>query len=324
MTVVAVGVFVTTYLLIASEKVNRVAAALGGAGVMLALGIIDSEHAFFSHESGIDWNVIFLLLGTMIIVGTIQQTGLFEYLAIWSAKRARGRPFRIMATFVLITAIASTVLNNVTTVLLIAPVTVLVCERLRLRPVPFLIAEVMASNIGGIATLIGDPPNIIIAGRANLSFNDFLIHLAPLVALLMVGYLGLCRWLFRREFTYRPELLDEIMALKEREAIRDRRLLITSLVVLVLVIGAFVLSSALDIEPSVVALLGAGVLILVTKITAEEAVREVEWPTLVFFMALFVMVGGLIQVGVIEDLSRFVTSVTAGRLFLTTMPAFRS
>ena len=159
----------------------------------MALGVVGSADAFFSHETGIDWNVIFLLLGMMIIVGVLRQTGVFEYLAIWAAKRARGPPLRIMVLLVLITAVASALLDNVTTVLLIAPVTLLVCDRLAINPVPFLIAEVMASNIGGTATLVGDPPNIIIASRAGLSFNDFLVHLAPIVIVVLVVFVAMCR-----------------------------------------------------------------------------------------------------------------------------------
>ena len=161
-----IAAFAAAYVLIATERIHRVAAALSGAAAMVLLGVVDAHTAFFSEETGVDWNVIFLLLGMMIIVSIIKQTGVFEYLAIWSAKRARGRPFAILVMFVVITAAASALLDNVTTVLLIAPVTLLVCERLGVPPVPFLIAEAMASNIGGTATLIGDPPNIIIASRA--------------------------------------------------------------------------------------------------------------------------------------------------------------
>ena len=199
----AVAVFAVAYVLIATERIHRVAAALGGAVLMLLLGATDAEHAFFSEEAGIDWNVLFLLAGMMLIVAVLQRTGVFEYVAIWAAKRARGRPFRVMVILVLVTAVASAVLDNVTTVLLIAPVTFLVCERLAVPVAPFLIAEALASNIGGTATLVGDPPNIIIASRAGLSYNDFLVHLAPLVLVLLVVFIGLCRWLFRAAFTLR-------------------------------------------------------------------------------------------------------------------------
>ena len=182
MAVVAVVVFLAAYILIATERVPKMVTALAGAGVILAFGVASSEDAFYSHDTGIDWDVIFLLLGMMIIVGILRQTGVFEYIAIWAAKRAKGSPFRVMVLLVLITAFASALLDNVTTVLLIAPVTLLVCERLGVSPVPFLIAEVLSSNIGGAATLIGDPPNIIIASRSGLTFNDFLVHMTPIAA----------------------------------------------------------------------------------------------------------------------------------------------
>ncbi|TMR94788.1 ArsB/NhaD family transporter [Nonomuraea basaltis] len=316
---VAVAAFLTAYTLIATEKVHRVAAALGGAGIMLLIHATDANAAFFDEAAGIDWNVIFLLLGMMIIVGVLKQTGVFEYLAIWAAKRARGRPFRLMVLLVLITATASALLDNVTTVLLIAPVTFLVCERLALPVAPFLIAEAMASNIGGTATLIGDPPNIIIASRGGLTFNDFLIHLAPLIIVLLGVFVGLCRWLFRKSFIYDPERAAEIMALNEREAIADRRLLWQSLAVLALVMAAFVLHPVLHYEPSVVALLGAGVLVAATKVTTEDAIGEVEWPTLVFFAGLFVMVGALVETGVIRLISEAAAQATQGQVALTTM-----
>ncbi|WP_043635135.1 ArsB/NhaD family transporter [Nonomuraea candida] len=316
---VTAAVFVLAYALIATEKVHRVAAALGGAGIMLAIHATDAGTAFFDEATGIDWNVIFLLLGMMIIVGVLKRTGVFEYLAIWAAKRARGRPYQLMVLLVVITAVASALLDNVTTVLLIAPVTFLVCERLALPAAPYLIAEVMASNIGGAATLVGDPPNIIIASRANLSFNDFLVHMAPMVVVLMVVFVGLCRVLFRRSFRYDPARAAEIMSLNEREAIKDRRLLAQSLVVLVLVLVAFVLHPVLHYEPSVVAILGAGVLVAATRVTATEAIGEVEWPTLTFFAGLFVMVGALVHTGVIGQISHAAAGATEGRLGLATM-----
>jgi Na+/H+ antiporter NhaD/arsenite permease-like protein len=188
----SVAIFTVAYILIATEKIHRVAAALGGAALMLLIGATDAEHAFFSEHAGIDWNVIFLLLGMMLIVAVLQRTGAFEYVAIWAAKKAKGRPYRLMVILVLVTAVASAALDNVTTVLLIAPVTFLVCERLGVPVAPFLIAEALASNIGGAGTLVGDPPNIIIASRAGLSYHDFLIHMGPIVVLLMVVFIVLC------------------------------------------------------------------------------------------------------------------------------------
>ncbi|WP_327287896.1 ArsB/NhaD family transporter [Streptomyces sp. NBC_01198] len=299
----AVAVFAGTYTLIISEKVHRVAAALGGAGLMLLIGATDDTSAFYSVDSGIDWNVIFLLMGMMVIVGVLKRTGLFEYLAIWAVKKARARPFRVMVMLIVITAIASALLDNVTTVLLVAPVTLLVCERLALPAAPFLIAEVFASNIGGTATLVGDPPNIIIGSRAGLTFNDFLVHLAPLAAVLVLVLIALARIMFRASFVYDPERAAQIMALDEREAIRDPRMLVQGLTVLALVIAGFVLHPVLDFAPSIVALLGAGLLVAISAADTNEVLAEVEWPTLAFFAGLFVMIGGLIETGVISRVS---------------------
>ena len=314
--VLVVAAFTAAYVLIATERIHRVTAALFGAAAMVVLGVVDTQVAFFSEETGVDWNVIFLLLGMMVIVSVIKQTGVFDYVAIWAAKRARGRPFAVMVLLVLITAVASALLDNVTTVLLIAPVTLLLCDRLGLPPVPFLIAEALASNIGGAATLIGDPPNIIIASRADLSFNDFVINLAPIVVILMVVFIGMCRLLFRHAFQYDEERVASVMALNERDMIRDRRLLIRSGVVLAAVMVGFVAHSALHIEPSLVALLGAGTLVAVSDLDPPQFLEEVEWPTLVFFMGLFIMVGALVEVGVIARLGEMVTNAVGERFFL--------
>lgn len=316
MTIAVVVVFVAAYILIATERIHRVNAALGGAAAMVLLGVVDAHVAFFSERTGVDWNVIFLLFGMMVIVSVLKQTGIFDYLAIWSAKRVRGRPFALMVMLVCITAIASALLDNVTTVLLIAPVTLLVCQRLALSPVPYLIAEALASNIGGMATLVGDPPNIIIASRADLSFNDFIINLAPLSVILMVVFIGLCRIMFRRFFVYDEERVAAVMELDERTAISDPVLLQRSLVVLALVTVGFIAHSALHVEPSLVALLGAGAIVAVAKLKPAEYLEEVEWATLVFFMGLFVMVGALVEVGVIGSLGETVTDAVGDRFFL--------
>jgi Na+/H+ antiporter NhaD/arsenite permease-like protein len=304
----AVVVFAGAYVLIATEWVHRVAAAVGGAALMVLIGATGSHVAFFSEQTGVDWNVIFLLLGMMIIVGVLRQSGLFEYLAIWAAKRARAKPFRVMALLVVITAVASALLDNVTTVLLVAPVTLLVCERLGVKPVPYLIAEAMASNIGGTATLIGDPPNIIIASRANLSFNEMAANLAPIVVVLLVVFVALSRWLFRHAFVADPERAAKVMALEEREVISDPKLLRRGLFVLAIVITAFALHSVVHLEPAVVALLGAGAMVLVSGQSSETYLADVEWETLVFFMGLFVMVGSLVHLGVIEQLGEAATT----------------
>jgi Na+/H+ antiporter NhaD/arsenite permease-like protein len=315
----AVSVFVLAYFFIATEKLHRVVAALVGACLMLLIGATDAEHAFFSEESAIDWRVIFLLLGMMLIVSIMKRTGAFEYVAIWAAKRARGRPFRVMVILVLVTAVASAALDNVTTVLLIAPVTFLVCDRLGVPVAPYLIAEALASNIGGTATLVGDPPNIIIASRAGLTYNDFLVHLAPLVVVVMIVFVGLCRWLFRSAFRYDPARAATIAQLRERDAIRDPRLLAISLAVLVMVTAAFVLHTALHLEPSVVAIVGGLLLLLLSRLDPTAVARDVEWPTLVFFAGLFVMVGALVNTGVIEVISQAATAAVEGRLLLASL-----
>jgi Na+/H+ antiporter NhaD/arsenite permease-like protein len=315
----AVAVFAAAYVFIATEWVHRVAAALGGAAVMLLIGATDAEHAFFSPESGIDWNVIFLLVGMMLIVSVLKRTGAFEYVAIWAAKRARGRPFRVMVILVVVTALASAALDNVTTVLLIAPVTFLVCDRLAVPVAPYLIAEVMASNIGGTATLVGDPPNIIIASRGGLTYNDFLIHLAPLIVVIMFAFVALCRWLFRRAFRYDPARASTIATLRERDAIRDPRLLAISMAVMAAVTVAFVLHTVLHVEPAVVAMIGGLALLALSRLDAGGVAHDVEWPTLVFFAGLFVMVGALVNTGVIKVVSEAAAEAVEGRLLLASI-----
>lgn len=319
MAAVALGVFVVAYLFIATERINKVKAALGGAAVVVAVGTVGSDDIFYSRETGIDWDVIFLLLGMMVIVGVLRQTGVFEYTAIWAAKRAKGSPLRVMILLALITAGASALLDNVTTVLLIAPVTLLVCERLAINPVPFLLAEVFASNIGGTATLIGDPPNIIIGSRAGLSFNDFLIHVAPLVVIAMAVFLAVLPVLFRGSFTVEPDRVAEVMSLNEREAIRDVRLLVKCGVVLVAVFAAFIGHSVIHVEPSVVALLGAGVLIVISGVERMHYLGSVEWETLLFFAGLFILVGALVKTGVIARVAEFAGTATGGSPLLAAM-----
>ncbi len=316
---IAVAVFVAAYVFIATEWVHKTLAALAGAGLVVALGVVGSEQVFYSQDTGIDWDVIFLLLGMMIIVSVLRRTGVFEFTAIWAAKRAKGSPLRVMILLCLITAIASALLDNVTTVLLIVPVTLLVCDRLSINPVPFLIAEVFASNIGGAATLIGDPPNIIIASRADLTFNDFLVHMAPIVLIELVVFILILPWLFRGSFSSDPARAAEVMALNEREAIEDTGLLVKCGVVLLGVFVAFTLHSVLHVEPSIIALLGAGVLILISRSTPEQYLASVEWETLLFFVGLFIMVGALIETGVIGGLAERVATATGGDALFASM-----
>ncbi len=312
----AIAVFVIVYVVIATEWLHRTKAALIGGGVMLLIGALDEHSAFYSEDTGIAWSVIFLLFGMMVIVGIIKQTGAFEYLAIWAVKRARGRPYPALVLLCLITAAASALLDNVTTVLLIAPVTIFVCDRIGVPPAPFLIAEAIASNIGGTATLIGDPPNIIIASRSGLGFNDFLLNLGPIVVVLIVVFVVMAKWLFRDAFVYDPDKAEAVMSLEGRRAIRNLPLLRRSLVVLGIVLIAFVLHDALGLEPSVVAVLGAGALVLVSGLSTGDYLAEVEWETLAFFVGLFLMVGGLVNVGVIEWVGDRLIESVGDQLFL--------
>jgi len=316
---IAIVVFVGAYVLIATEWVHRVVVALAGAGLMLLFRIVDAHDAFHSEELGVDWNVILLLTGMMIIVGVLRQTGLFEYLAIWAARRSRGRPFVVLVLLIVITAVASALLDNVTTILLVAPVTVLIAERFGVPAAPFLVAEVLASNIGGTATLIGDPPNIIIGSAAGLSYTDFLVNLAPLVVVLLVVFIAMSRWLFRDALHFRPERVDEVLGLDPKETLVGGTLLPKALAVLGVVTLTFGLQEVLHYEPSVVALLGAGTLLLIAPNQLQEATQEIEWGTLLFFIGLFVMVGALVKIGVIEDLARVVVDVTGGNLLLATV-----
>ncbi|MFV0494386.1 ArsB/NhaD family transporter [Mycobacterium sp.] len=319
MSAVAVAVFVVAYILIATDRVHKTVAALTGAAIVVILPISNSHDAFYSHETGIDWDVIFLLLGMMIIVGVLRQTGVFEYVAIWSAKRAGGSPFRIMILLVLVVAVGSALLDNVTTVLLIAPVTLLVCDRLAISAIPFLMAEVFAANIGGAATLVGDPPNIIIASRADLSFDEFLVHMAPIVIIVLVVFVALLPLLFRGAFTVNSDRVADIMSLNEHEALRDRALLTKCGGVLTLVFTAFIAHPILHIQPSLAALVGAGLLILISGLKPSEYLSSVEWDTLLFFAGLFVMVGALMKTGVIDKLARGAIELSGGHEFLTVL-----
>ena len=313
--VLALTIFVVAFFFIATEKVDKTKVVLVAAGAMAVTGLIPGSEVFFSEHEGIDWNVIFLLLGMMIIVGVIKQTGLFDYLGIWAAKKSRGHPYRLMVLLMAITALASPILDNVTIIMLVVPVTIVVCNRLHIAAQPYIIAEVLASNIGGAATLIGDPPNIIIASRAGLTFNDFLVHMAPIVVVVFVVFVVLTRFLFRKSFDYNPDHVEAVMALQERRAITDVRLLVRCLVVLGLVIVGFCMHAVVHVEPSIVALVGAGVMVLVAQVDISDVLNEVEWPTLVFFMGLFVMVAGLGHTDVISTIGTWAVDVVGDDYF---------
>ena len=300
LTIAAVSVFLVAYVFIATEKINRVAVVCAGAAVMIIIGATNADAAFYSHETGIDWNVIFLLLGMMIIVGVIHKTGLFECLAIRAIQLAKGRPRQAFVYLLLLVAFCSALLDNVTTIMLAVPMTIMVAKYLKVHPVPFILAEVFISNIGGAATLIGDPPNIIIASKAGLDFNSFLIHMAPMVLVVLAVIIPMLVLMFNKELKNKAKDRKAVMKLDASSFIQDKSLLIKSLVVLTLVIVAFVLHSVLHLEPSVIAMIGAGALVLISNLKPEQFARDVEWGTLVFFAALFIMVGALVNVGALK------------------------
>lgn len=300
LTIAAVTVFLVAYVFIATEKINRVAVVCAGAAVMIIIGATNADAALYSHETGIDWNVIFLLLGMMIIVGVIHKTGLFEYLAIRAIQLAKGRPRQAFVYLLILVAFCSALLDNVTTIMLAVPMTLMVAKYLKVHPVPFILAQVFISNIGGAATLIGDPPNIIIASKGNLDFNSFLIHMAPMVLVVLAVIIPMLVLMFSKDLKNAKEDRAAVMTLDAKSYIKDRALLTKSLVVLTLVIIAFVLHSVLHIEPSVIAMIGAGLLVMISNLKPEEFARDVEWGTLVFFAALFIMVGALVNVGALK------------------------
>ena len=310
----AVAIFLVAYILIASEKINRIAIVLFGAALMLAIGASDFEKAFYSHDTGIDWNVIFLLLGMMIIVSIIHRTGLFEYLAIKAAQFSKGDPKKSLVYLATLTAVASAMLDNVTTILLAIPMTFVVCKKLSVTPVPFILVQVFASNIGGAATLIGDPPNIIIASKAGLSFNWFLTHMLPLVVVVLIVMLPIWVFMFRNSLVNSPAEKQAIMKLDANQFLQDTKLLKKSLLVLTLVLIAFALHTVTHMEPAVIALFGAGVLVAISGLKPKDYLPEVEWSTLVFFMGLFIMVGALVNVGALAKFAEFLKDQFGGNL----------
>ncbi len=322
----ALLIFGIAYLAIITERIHKTVVALCGAALMIGLGIVTQDEAFYSHEYGVDYNVIFLVIGMMVIVNIIRETGLFEVLAIWAARTARAEPFRLLVLLVLLTAGLSAMLDNVTTVLLMAPVTLSVCRRLKLNPVSFLIAEALASNIGGTATLVGDPPNIMIASKAQLGYLDFLVVLGPIVAVILAVYVATLWFLFGRTMQVSPPLQGAVLAMHPQHAIKDSTLFYRCLWLLGLVNAGFCLHGLMHLEPATIALLGASLFMLVGHARrksddAEELayLTDVEWKTIFFFIGLFILVGGLVKVGVIQSLADQLMTVTRGNLVGSTM-----
>jgi Na+/H+ antiporter NhaD/arsenite permease-like protein len=315
----ATTVFVGAYTLIATERFNPTLVALAGATAMFFLPVINSDEVFYSRDTGVNWDVLFLLLGMMIVVSVVKQTGLFEYVAIWAAKRAKGSPLRIMILLLLVTSLGTAILDNVTTVLLIAPVTLLVCDRLDVSPGPFLIVEALTANIAGAATLVGDPTSIIIGTGAHLSFLTFSANMGPAVLIVLAVLLLMLPRLFPGFFTVDPDRVADVMSLNEKEAIRNRTLLIQCVIVLGAVLVGFILHKQIHMEPSLVAMSGAGILIVVSGLTREFYLSSVEWESLLFFAGLFIMVGALVRTGVINGLAHAASHITHGDAWTATV-----
>ena len=308
-------IFIATYALIATDRIDKTVAALLGGTAVVVLGVIDQEEAF----GAIDLNVIFLLAGMMVLAAILRQTGFFQWLAIRSVKVAGGDPFRLLVVLSVVCAAISALLDNVTTVVLIAPVTLYISAILRVSPVPFLISEIFAANIGGTSTLIGDPPNILIGSASGLGFLEFLVNLGPIALAILVVLLFMARFMFGRDLAIHADIRDAVLALDEREVLTNPSLLRTSLLVIGATIVGFLLAKPLGLEPGTIALLGAAVLLLLSRLEIDEVLREVEWPTLFFFVGLFMLVEAVVHVGIIDALATALFELTGGDPTITTL-----
>jgi Na+/H+ antiporter NhaD/arsenite permease-like protein len=312
---IALAVFLVAYALIASDRIDRTLAALFGALLMVMLGVLDQEDAF----EAVDLEVIFLLAGMMLLAGVLRRTGFLQWMAIRSVKLVNGDPVRLLIALSLVSAVLSALLDNVTTVVLIAPVTVYIASVMRISPVPYLMAEILASNIGGTATLIGDPPNILIGSASGLGFVDFLVNLAPIVSVIFAVFLVTIVVAFRRDLAVDPDVRSSLLAIDERSFIADRQLMRLSLLVIGLTLLGFLLSGAVGLEPATIAMFGAVVLILLARIPLDEAFHDIEWPTLFFFVGLFILVQGIVHVGIVDALGDALLQITRGDASLTTL-----
>ena len=315
-TLIALIIFITTLVFVSLEKINRTVIALSGALLFILLKILTQQEAFLS----IDFNTIGLLTGMMIMVSIIKRTGLFQYLAIKISKLAHGNIFYLLFFLSIITGILSSILDNVTTIILIVPITLAICENLEISPVPLVLSEIFASNIGGAATLIGDPPNIIIGSAAHLSFMDFIINLAPFALILLILLPFFVRLFYKKEMSQNiKDAWEKVEKFDEKKAIEDPILLKKSLMVFLLTISVFIFHHNLGLEAATVALAGATLLLLVSNIDPAETFLEVEWSTLFFFIGLFVVIAGVEKVGIIQWLSNKIITLTKGNLTLTTL-----
>jgi len=315
-TVLAAVIFLTCYALIISEKINRAIIALCGALLMTILGIVDFHLAYTKH---IHWETVFLLLGMMLLVGITNRSGVFQFIAIKTAQSANGDPVKILTRLAILTAVGSAFIDNVTMVLLVAPITIAIANVLRIRPTPFLITEILVCNIGGAATLVGDPPNIMIGVAAGFSFNDFLVHITPIIIVLLIVTCMYLRRYFAKHLHVDEQYKRKLMETNPRDYIRDITLAKKSLFVFALTLLGFLTHQYMDIEPAVVALSGCTLLMLIGTKESDlhEVFHSVEWVTIFFFGGLFVLVGGLVEVGIIESLASGMIQITGGNVAAT-------
>ncbi|MGB9777635.1 MAG: SLC13 family permease [Anaerolineae bacterium] len=315
LTWIAAILFAVTYILIITERVHRTVSAMLGGVAMILLRVVSQEEAFRC----VDWNVIFLLVGMMVIANILRETGLFQWLAVQAVRLGKGRPVRILLILCIVTAISSAFLDNVTIVVLVVPVTLFVTGQLGLNPLPFLIAEILACNIGGTATLIGDPPNILIGSAAGIDFTTFIAHMGPISLLILLAFLGLAWLMFRKELRARPVRATDLAALEAAELITNRPLLRKGLIVMGGVIIGFLFHGSLHIESATIALAGATALLLWARTDPYHAIREVEWTTLFFFVGLFIVVEGLVRAGIIRAVAQAALRVVDGNYRLASM-----
>ena len=306
-------ILLAAYVSIAIEKIPKAVTALIGASLVVVLKILDQHQAF----DYIDFNVIFLLAGMMIIVNITKRTGVFRWMALETVKVSQGHPIKILIIFSIITAVFSALLDNVTTVLLIAPVTLVVAKELGISPFPYFISEILASNIGGTATLIGDPPNIMIGSAANLDFLAFLVNLTPPVIIIFFVFIVMMYFFFRKDLVVNEEKMRQAAGIDNSKTITDKKLLIKCGIVLFFVILGFIFHGALHYEASTIAMAGASVLLIFES--PKEIIEEVEWTTIFFFVGLFIIIGGVEEVGLIDLMAEEALQITAGDQTLTTI-----
>ncbi|MCF2626125.1 ArsB/NhaD family transporter [Fusobacterium perfoetens] len=313
--ILGITIFIVTFYFIISEKYPKSVVAIIGGGLMVVSGIIDEEQAL--ETVGYNLEVIFLLVGMMMIVEIMSETGVFQWVAIKIAQAVKGDPVKILVFLSIVTAFFSAVLDNVTTILLVVPVTIFLAKRLEVDPEPFVLLQIFMSNIGGTATMIGDPPNLIIASLGGIGFNDFIINLTPIILINTVVLLGSAALYFKKRMVVSRELKLSIMELDLKRTIKDKKLLTQSMVLFFIVIIGFLTNSITNIGLAVIAILGSVILIFISKKNPEEIFAKIEWETLFFFGGLFVLVEGVENLGIIKALGEHILNITKGNLEMT-------